>query len=268
MPTITIRLTDQEHVTVKQAAEDEGVTLSEFVRAALHTALPSAQRPSDTLGGEVPPPDSIPLHERQQLALLHRILANVLPKDANGPDGDREYQLRRAEVLEKGYTGEYHTEVAGFSHELSKPDSTLLMDILDMFRVITASRARLDKEEVSLDPKIEYNLVFRGFDFHEPLEAQMAEYTEFLMNDGRWTDLQEQFNASDRGNSHVPMLGAYRRMLNEYRTIMATRRPGDYRGRLKLSAEELTQIAQASIHPSHRRHPSGDQAEATSQQTD
>ena len=75
MPTITIRLTDQEHVTVKQAAEDEGVTLSEFVRAALHTALPSAQRPSDTLGGEVPPPDSIPLHERQQLAVAcaHRV---------------------------------------------------------------------------------------------------------------------------------------------------------------------------------------------------
>ena len=88
MPTITIRLTDQEHATVKQVAEDEGVTLSEFVRAALHTALPSAQRPSDTLGGEVPPPDSIPLPERQQLALLHRILANVLPADANGPDGD------------------------------------------------------------------------------------------------------------------------------------------------------------------------------------
>lgn len=267
MPTITIRLTDQEHVTVKQAAEDEGVTLSEFVRAALHTALPSAQRPADTLGGEVPPPDSIPLHERQQLALLHRILANVLPEDANGPDGDREYQLRRAEVLEKGYTGEYYVEVAGFGRELSKPHSALLMDILDMFRVITASRARLDKEGTRLDPKTDYNLVFRGFDFHEPLEAQMAEYTEFLMNDGRWTDLQEQFNANDRGNSHVPMLSAYRRMLNEYRTIMATRRPGDYRGRLKLSAEELTQIAQASIHPSHRQHPSGDQAEATSQQT-
>lgn len=252
MPTITIRLTDQEHATVKQVAEDEGVTLSEFVRAALHTALPSAQRPTDTLGGEVPPPDSIPLHERQQLALLHRILANVLPKDASGPDGDREYQLRRAEVLEKGYTGEYHMEVAGFSNELSKPDSTLLMDILDMFRVITASRARLAEEGVSLEPKIEYNLVFRGFDFHEPLEAQMAEYTEFLMDDGRWTDLQEQFNANDHGNSHTPMLGVYRRMLNEYRTIMATRRQGDYRDRFKLSAEELTQIRNAGLHPSQR----------------
>ena len=253
MPIITIRLTDQEHVAVKQVAEDEGVTLSEFVRAALHTALPSAQRPSDTLGGEVPPPDSIPLHERQQLALLHRILANVLPKDANGPDGDREYQLRRAEVLEKGYTGEYHTEVAGFSHELSKPDSTLLMDILDMFRIITYSIDRLEEDGSTVDEKLKNSLEFRGFDHNDALEGHMASYVEYLMRDDRWTELRPQLERNDSGNSHHRVLAVYVRMLAEYRRIMDGRGRGFSRTDYFLSLEELQQIDEASIHPSNRK---------------
>ena len=253
MPMIAIRLTEHEHAAVKRAAEEEGVTLSDFVRTAVYAALPASQRPDAMRGGEVPSPDSIPLKERQQLVLLHRILAHVLPEDANGYEGDREYQMQRAEVMEKGFTGEYHMEVAGFSQELSKADSVLLMDILDMFRFITASREQLAEEGISLDPQVEYDLTFSGFDFHDPLEAQMAEYTEYLMDNDRWTELREQFESEDHGNSHTPMLAVYRRMLGEYRTIMSTRQPGSLGRRLKLSAKELTQIHYATIHPSHRQ---------------
>lgn len=43
----------------------------------------------------------------------------VLPEDANDVDGDREYQLERAQVIEKGFTAEHETEFCGIKPELS-----------------------------------------------------------------------------------------------------------------------------------------------------
>ena len=251
MPTMTIRLTDQEHSALKQMAEEEGVTLSEFVRSALGAVTAPTYEQNRPQSGDAPAPESISLIDRQILVLLHRILGHVLPDGPNGPEENSTYQRDRAEVLEKGFTAEYWKEVAGFRQELSTQDSLQLMEILDMFRVITSSREQLTQEGVRLAPGIEYGLTFRGFDGNDPLESHMADYTEFLMNDGRWTELKDQVNELDRGNSHMPMLGIYRRMLNEYRRIMSTRRPGDFRARFSLSAEELAQIDQASAHPSH-----------------
>jgi hypothetical protein len=47
-------------------------------------------------------PGPMPLMDRQVLALLHRILARVLPEGSCDIDGDDEYQLERARVLEAG----------------------------------------------------------------------------------------------------------------------------------------------------------------------
>ena len=84
--------------------------------------------------------------DRQVLSLLHRILARVLPEDANDVDGDLEYQLKRAKILEEGFAGEYWLEVAGFSTELSKRDCGRVSDILQMFRIITFSIDHLQND--------------------------------------------------------------------------------------------------------------------------
>ena len=268
MPTMTIRLSDHEHAMLKQMAEGEGVTLSEFVRSTLGAITAPTHGQKGPQNGDAPAPESIPLINRQMLVLLHRILGHVLPEDANGPEGTSADQRDRATVLEQGFTGEYWKEVAGFRQELSMHESLQLMEILDMFRVITASRERLTQEGGHLATGVEYGLTFRGFDGNDPLEGHLADYTEYLMEDGRWAELKDQFNELDRGNSHMPMLGVYRRMLNEYRRIMSTRRPGDFQARFSLSAEELIQIDQASTHPSHRQRTSEDLTENEADQND
>lgn len=246
---MTIRLSDDEHSALKEMAGREGLSLSEYVRTLLNAAINPTYSPvAPDL--DLTPPETISLHDRQVLVLLHRILGHVLPQGANGPEGDLEYQMERVKVLENGFTGEYWREVAGFYPELPKSTSHQLMEILDMFRAIKASLDRLSQSGFALNPDAVSGLSFNGFDHNDSHEGRLGDYTKFLMETGRWTELREQFEAIDGGNSHLPMLATYQRMLAEYRRIMASRNPGDPFSRLYLSVEELAQIHQASFHPS------------------
>ncbi|MGV7687252.1 YfbU family protein [Mycobacterium kansasii] len=249
---INIRVEDRIRDQLKNLADAEGLTLSEYVRdRLLEVIVPPDYRPSDDYDGE-PAPETMRIADRQVLSLLHRILARVLPEDANGEDGDEAYQLQRAEVIEKGFTGEYWREVAGFRTELSKLDCDRVLDILDMFRVITYSIARLAKKGTPVSEDLEYELEFQGFDYQDKLESHMATYVEFLMTDDRWTELRPQLERNGGGNSHHRTLGAYMRMLAEYRRIKDARGRGSRRDDYLLSTEELKQIAAARVHPSHR----------------
>lgn len=173
--------------------------------------------------------------------------------DANDVDGDLEYQLMRARILEEGFTGEYWYETAGFRTGLSKRDCGRVLDILDMFRIITYSIDNLEKEGQPVDAQLISELEFRGFDHNEPLESHMAHYVEFVMRDDRWTELQPQLARNDNGNSHSPMIATYVRMLAEYRRIMDGRERGSFRqADYLLSLDELQQIADGRVHPSNR----------------
>lgn len=81
----------------------------------------------------------------------------------------------------------------------------------------------------------------------------MASYVEFLMRDGRWTELKPQLERHDNGNSHHRVLDVYMRMLAEHRRIMDGRGRGLSRSDYFLSLEELRQIDDARIHPSNRQ---------------
>lgn len=80
----------------------------------------------------------------------------------------------------------------------------------------------------------------------------MASYVKFLMSDDRWTELQDQLDNNDGGNSHSLMLDTYTRMLAEHRRIKDSRGRGLRRDGYLLSMEELEQIAAARIHPTNR----------------
>ena len=251
MAVLNIRLEDRIRDQLKEMADAEGVTLSEYVRDLVMAAVvPVHQPPVDH--GDEPAPETMRIADRQMLSLLHRILARVLPEDANDDDGDEDYQLKRARVIESGFTGEYWREVAGFRTELPKRDSDRVLDILDMFRVITFSISRLREQGTTVSEDTAYRLEFRGFDHNDALESHMASYVEHLMNDDRWTDLRLQLDRNDGGNSHHRMLDIYVRMLAEYRRIMDGRGRGFRRDDYLLSMDELEQIAKAQVHPSHR----------------
>lgn len=253
MAVLNIRVTDRVRDQLKELADREEISLSEYVRNLLMEAVvPVFER--EVEHGAEPPVESMRIVDRQVLSLLHRILGRVLPENSDDIDGDLDYQLMRAKILEEGYTGEYWYETAGFSTELSKRDCARVTDILEMFRIITFSMDHLTREGVELDKQLAYELEFQGFDHNDPLEGHMASYVEFLMRDGdRWTELKPQLARHDGGNSHSLVLDTYLRMLSEYRRIMDTRERGFSHLDYLLSKDELEQVAAGRIHPANRR---------------
>lgn len=251
MAVLNIRVEDRIRDQLKEMADAEGVTISEYVRDLIMEAIVPVYE-SEVDHGEEPPPESLRIADRQVLSLLHRILARVLPEDANDVDGNTKDQLKRAEVLESGFTGEYWKEFVGFSTELSKRDCNRVLDILDMFRVITYSIKRLEEQGTPVDEDLAYDLEFKGFDYSDGLEGHMASYVEFVMGDDRWTELQPQLKRNDDGNSHHKVLDCYLRMLAEHRRIKDSRGRGFRLEDYLLSREELEQIAAAKVHPSNR----------------
>lgn len=254
MAVLNVRVEDQVRDRLKEMAEEEGVTLSEYVRdLLLEAVVPVYEHGNESEHGDQPAPETMRLIDRQVLSQLHRILARVLPEDSNDVDGDMQHQLERAEILERGYTGEYWLEVAGFRTELSNRDCRRVSDILQMFRVITFSIEHFAKEGAQLGEELARQLAFQGFDHNDALEGHMASYLEYQMKDDRWSELRPQIVGADHGNSHVRMLDTYSRMLAEYRRIMDGRERGFSRYDYLLRHEELEQITAARVHPSNRR---------------
>jgi uncharacterized protein len=249
---LNVRVDDRVRDQLKEMADAEGVTLSEYVRDLLLEAVVPVYE-TEVKHGDEPAPESLRIIDRQVLSLLHRILARVLPEDANDVEGDLEYQLERAKILEEGFAGEYWMEVAGFSTELSKRDCGRVSDILQMFRIITFSIDQLEKDGTDVDEKLAFRLEFQGFDHNDALEAHMAAYVEHQIRDDRWSELRPQVERNDRGNSHARMLDTYMRMLVEYRRVMDGRKRGFDRYDYLLTLDELQQIADARVHPSNRR---------------
>lgn len=253
MPTITVRLDDDTRDALQQRADAERATVSDFVRDLIREQVVSV-RADDDVTSEVPVPESLSVHDRRTLSLLHRILARVLPEEAddgNG-DGDAAYQLERAEVLEKGFTQEYRVEFAGISTELSNRDCKRVMDILDMFRIARYSLTELEKAGTPGGEELVEDLRFWGFDHNDPLEGQMADYVRHLVADDRWSEQADFIDGPTGGNSHSPTLGRYLRMLAEYRRIRAGRPWSGRRDAYLLTADELTAVAAARTHPDNR----------------
>ena len=191
--------------------------------------------------------------DRHTLALLHRILARVMPEDANDVDGDLEYQLERAKVLERGYTSEYWIEFAGLRPELTARHSEFVKDVLDMFRIALYSMNDLREQGVEVDVSLQRSLTFEGFDHNDLLEGQMADYVTYLVEDGKWEEQADVVLGNDRGNSHHQMMEVYSRMLTEYREVKQNpaRKSGGAKSYL-LTKDELQKIAGARVHPSRR----------------
>lgn len=249
MAVLNIRIDDHVRDALRDAADDEGVTLSEYVRDLLRESVLPVWEPEEKRAGDEPAPETLRFIDRKMLSMMHRILARVLPEDASEEDGNRDDQLGYARILERGFTGEYWIEAAGFSTELSGRDSRRVIEILEMFRVIAFSL----REHAERGAPVEVSgLSYRGFDHNNALEGQMAAYVQHLVDHDRWSELRDAIAENDNGNSHRQMLDVYSRMLAEYRKIMDARERRYSRDEYLLSPDELKAISEARVHPSHR----------------
>lgn len=252
MATITIRIDDPVRDRLRALAEGRGGSVSDLVRSLIDGLFDRDDREEPRRNVV---PESMTAIDRKQLALLHRILARLVEEktedDRLGDDGDTTYQLDRAESLEEGWTKEYDLEFYAMQPELSRRDCGLVMDLLDMFRILKYS-AKQAADEVSAGEL--RMLEFRGFDLNDPVESRLLAYARWLVLGGeRWQEHVDVFSQeNDRGNSHSPSLATYRRMLEAYEPIWhaVVHRRG--RRDLLLTAEELKQVAAAAIHPSNR----------------
>jgi uncharacterized protein YfbU (UPF0304 family) len=252
MATITLRVDDPVRDQLQAMAEGRGVSVSDLLRSLIDGLFDRDDR--DEPRHRVVP-ESMTAVDRKQLALLHKILARLVEERTDderlGYDGDTAYQLDRAQALEEGWTMEYDMEFYAMEPELSRRDCGLVMDLLDMFRILKYSveqvAGQLPDDEVR-------TLTFHGFDLNDDFESRLLGYARWLVSDGdRWQEQAEVFSdQNDRGNSHMPRLATYRRMLEAYEPIWRSiiRRGG--RPRNLLTADELRQVTAAAVHPSNR----------------
>jgi len=185
------------------------------------------------------PPVSLAPVERQQLILLHQVLQHLDVDEAD-------YHRRMAEVLTEGFTLEYEKVFSAYA-ELPRDDCKLVFDVLDMFSVIKVSLAALGESDRNpLMAEHGFTLRFQGFDGNDAREGKMASYVTYLQADDRWTNLREDVELADGGNSHSLMLSRYEAMLGVYRPIWSevVDNPGRGSGRYLLDGDQLRQVAE------------------------
>lgn len=252
MATITLRLDDAVKEKLESVARARGQNLSDLIRAVVNDLV--LPEPQNDWRYEAHVPVSLTVVERQQLALLHRILARVLPEDANGSDGDLSYQLERARVLEKGFVQQYPTEFGSIEPELPARDCEFVMDVLDMFRRITFSKQELKRNDIEIPENLVFDLTFHGFDGNDSRESKLLAFARYLVRDDRWTELHSTFSDdNDNGNSHMPCAATYARMLTALKELpVQTTSMRGFREQYLLDVDGLRHVADARVHPSNR----------------
>jgi uncharacterized protein YfbU (UPF0304 family) len=222
MATVTLRLDDETRDELERLAQGRGTTVSALLRAAIDELLGRDV--------EVPrayTPKSLSVIERQTLVLQHEIL-----KRLSADKTDLDYHDKRIRVLSQGFTTEYYKEFAEISAELAPAEGALTMEILNMFTVLEAALDRLGEDALAeLGDNARLLLSFEGFDYNDPRETLLADIAKYLIDDGQCPSLAYHFDDEhEGGNSHMPVLDRYLRMLPVYRAVLADRRANSGRG--------------------------------------
>jgi uncharacterized protein len=178
-------------------------------------------------------------HEQRWILLNQYRLLKHLDPDA------REECDRAIEVLSSGYELEYAELNQHILDPMPSEDCREVIDILEMHRQLRFSYDRLtDKSEVERPNDIE----FRGFDGNE--ETRQFSYAHYLIHDeGKWKELAQ---SGDGLNSHSPVLGAYRRMLEVWKAIQESPQHLHVLDEGLLSSTEINQIVAARVHPDNK----------------
>lgn len=247
MAMVNVRIDDPTRAQLEAVARGQGRSVSEVIREAIDGVL-GRGRGSAAISDQTRIPATLTLIERRTLALQHEVLARLDPAEAD-------YHERCRQVLEQGFAAEYENEFYAFSPELSRPETRLVVDVLEMFSVLKRSVDALNPGDLrQIGEHARHAFAFQGFDFNDTYEGRLASYARYLIDDDRWQDLAERFDSKhELGNSHMPMLATYRRMLAVFRPIWKDHLYNESRGhgdaRYRLSFDELVEVYAAWPHP-------------------
>jgi len=248
MATLTIRLKDDLRDRIAEAAEAQGLPISDYIRGALEVHL-SLDRAGDVGADRPEPTEEVTLapFERKVLQLLHR---NLLAAKGDLSDSyyDDEQEVRSIKVLENGFMGEYAQEFADIQEPISRSECELVWDIFDMFRVIQSSVRELGKDgwnQINVEDA-EFHGSFQGFDFNDADESRLGNYARYLIKTDRWAEQEDAFSReNDSGNSHTQMLPTYRAMLRVFKPLWRNAVRGGFTRRY-FSANDLEQVLLAA----------------------
>jgi uncharacterized protein YfbU (UPF0304 family) len=165
------------------------------------------------------------LSEKDRLIIANqlKILEKLYPEEA-------EYYAQHRKAIEHGYRLHYDWLTEHFYEEMTEEECKEVLDILEMYRIITFSFQKLsDKKGVD-----ERRLRFQGFDGNE--EGRQFSYALYFIVDlGRFDELRYGAQYPDL-NSHAPMLDQYRRMLTVWHS---------FDNRFELNKAQLCQVLEA-----------------------
>lgn len=244
MAQLNIRIDDESRDLFDSLARARGVSTSDLVRELIWQALGRGEQraPRDDTT-----PASLSSVERRRLAMQHEILASLTEDE-----WEATYHREMVEVLNYGFTAEYYRTFQMIQPEMTDRECGLVHDILEMFTTLERSVSELSPEEVvALGDHADHALKFRGFDFNDSQEGRLASYAHHVIKNDRWTNLADRFDDKhERGNSHMPVLASYQRMLSVWRPfwdkkIKAMGGPTEYR----FTADELRLILAAWPYP-------------------
>lgn len=251
MAQLNIRLDDELREAFDALAEARGQSPSDLARQLIGEAVGRAPD-GDSPTVDTSPP-ALSATQRLVLAAHHDALA-LLTIEGTGTDGwDLEYHRTLAKIFREGYVAEYHQAYNAIRPELSARSCNLVHDIFQMFTHLEISLERLSRDErASLGESVDYALFFSGFDNNDAFESKLRSYGQFVVEDGRWELMTKYFDREhESGNSHMPMLATYRRMLAAFEPIWTAKtRPGHAgANHYNLTAAELQLILDAWPYP-------------------
>jgi len=145
--------------------------------------------------------------ERLLLINQYRILA-ALDKS------EESHYLELIEILERGYSIFYSMIDEWVAEDMPEDEGRFVLEVLDLYRAIDdVKRASKDNRLVSHA----YG-VFPGFDGNN--ESEYLGFCRFLIErQGKFQEQKQYLHKNDGMNSHMPMIGKYRRMLEERKAI-------------------------------------------------
>lgn len=237
MPTISLRITDEQKEKLDAMVGQSGVTQSSIVSNALNRVLGIGSPDNPTY----PAPYTLSNTARLICVNQCRILKELKA------DGAKQYE-EFENILLNGFALEYYEVFSELHEELSYVNCSEVLDILRMFQVLKVSYEKLSYEEQQgLDRR---RIAFQGFDYNNHLESGMARYAEYLLTQERFQELEHDVvEYSDDGNSHFPMLAMYQRMLHCYETILRQKDLA-VAGGLMLSLQEIKEVVAAEAYNS------------------
>lgn len=130
-------------------------------------------------------------------------------------DKDEETHYRELiGILENGYEIFYSMVDEWISDDMPAEEGKFVLDILDLYRAIDDLK-RSSKNKELADHQYSF---LRGFDGNN--ETEYMGFCRFLIEkQGKFQEQQQYFLKNDHLNSHMPMIGKYKRMLEVAATL-------------------------------------------------